>query len=216
MKKAAGFLIVFILGIVVGAAINQSAQKEHSLRTETPEMISNTPEQVRHSTPSRLPSVTKWAHGIVNVRAGRGTIHEVVQTLDRGESVQADSLIDGWYRVLSAGRALGYVSQTVLQDDPLPRYDLKLHDVSFRVTERNNTWWRFAWTLDLENKGLMPIAGIEAELQFLDDDGFVIDSDREYSITLRSGERKTVRGYQLVDVPGAASVASVSASVGVR
>lgn len=56
----------------------------------------------------------RWTHGAVNVRADRGTNHEVVQTLDPGTPVRVDNLRDGWWEVYREGQKRGYVADSVL------------------------------------------------------------------------------------------------------
>ena len=90
----------------------------------------------------------------------------------------------------------------------------RIVEISSRVTESNNTWWRYAWRLTLANDSQKPMI-FNATIEFQDADGFVIDQDSENGLIPASSE-KTFTGYKLVSVPGAAKVEKTMAKVGVK
>ena len=59
----------------------------------------------------------------------------------------------------------------------------EISDVDARVTESNNTWWRFAWRLTLKSVDTHPHT-MNATIEFQDKDGFIIDKDNEYNLHL--------------------------------
>ena len=64
--------------------------------------------------------IARWAHVSVNVRRGRSTSDPIVAGLERGERVEVDSLVDGWFRVFRDGQVIGYSASSVLNEGPLP------------------------------------------------------------------------------------------------
>ena len=100
--------------------------------------------------------------------------------------------------------------------DRLPAVEARSFEfvsINYRVTEKNSTWWRFAWTLELRNTGTESLYGMTAKIEFLDSGGFVVDTDTEYSISLAVDETKTVRGSALIRTNVAGSIASVYGKV---
>src|SRR5690606_9249097 len=91
----------------------------------------------------------------------------------------------------------------------------KIVEVDTRVTEMNNVWWKYAWLLTLENQS-SDFLVLAAEIQFLDEDGFVVDDDIALDLSLGAGETKTFRDYVLVDASVASSVDAINALVKVR
>ncbi|MHB8797139.1 MAG: hypothetical protein ACYDBY_01630 [Thermoanaerobaculia bacterium] len=88
-------------------------------------------------------------------------------------------------------------------------------EVDSRVTETNDTWWRYAWKLTLRNDAASDLA-FDATIEFQDGDGFVIDSDQEHGLLVPAGSEKTFTGYDLVSMPGASRVARTNAKVAPR
>lgn len=88
-------------------------------------------------------------------------------------------------------------------------------EVDSRVTESNDTWWRYAWKLTLRNDESSDLA-FDATIEFQDGEGFVIDSDRQYGLLVPAGTEKTFTGFDLVSLPGATRVARTNAKVAPR
>lgn len=90
----------------------------------------------------------------------------------------------------------------------------RIVEIDSRMTESNNSWWRYAWRLTLANDSQQPML-FDAMIEFQDADGFVIDQDSERGLIPATSE-KTFTGYKLITVPGAAKVAKTIAKVGVK
>jgi hypothetical protein len=90
--------------------------------------------------------------------------------------------------------------------------DWEIVSVDTRVTESNDTWWKFAWKLTLRNKGVTPHA-FEATIEFQDRDGFIIDTSRSDTIFVQPNADATGTGYALVKTAGASNVARTVAKV---
>jgi hypothetical protein len=64
-----------------------------------------------------LSTQTKWTSTWVNVREGRGTNTRVVQVIDPGQRVEVASLQGRWWELYIDGKPIGYVANSVLQDE---------------------------------------------------------------------------------------------------
>lgn len=62
--------------------------------------------------------VRRFARTWVNVRSGRSPRADVVAALLPGDPVIADSLVRGWYRVRFEGQVIGYVSRSLVVEQP--------------------------------------------------------------------------------------------------
>ncbi len=60
---------------------------------------------------------TTWTSTWVNVREGRGASTGVVQILEPGQPVEVNSLQGGWWVVYINDKPIGYVGNSVLQDE---------------------------------------------------------------------------------------------------
>jgi hypothetical protein len=96
-----------------------------------------------------------------------------------------------------------------------PPKRLEIVNVDARVTELNNTWWRYAWRLTLRNDTDTPMRA-EATIEFQDKDGFVIDEAREHNAVVPAREEKTFTGYTLIRSAVAPNVARLNAKLRAR
>jgi hypothetical protein len=85
-------------------------------------------------------------------------------------------------------------------------------EIDARATERNDTWWRYAWKLTLKNSGSEAVT-LRGTIEFQDKDGFVVDSDNTETVTLAAGTQQTLTGYALVTANVAGNVARTNAKV---
>jgi len=91
----------------------------------------------------------------------------------------------------------------------------EIADISARVTEKNNTWWKNAWILVLQNNSNQSMT-FNATIEFLDSDGFVIDDDLAYGLVVPASSQETFTGYGLIVTDVAPNVATVNAKVKLR
>lgn len=89
---------------------------------------------------------------------------------------------------------------------------MELVDISTRVTESNSVWSKFAWNLTLKNNTDRDRA-VTAEIKWVDKDGFVVDTDYEYSLVVPANSEKTFNDYQLIDASVASNVEGIEAEV---
>ncbi len=118
-------LLVVILGIP--KRINTDLGIPKRINTESQPLTSSTPAQFTPATVTAPPPVTprttglstqtKWTSTWVNVREGRGTDTRVVQVIDPWQRVEVDSLQGFWWGLYIDGKRIGYVANSVLQNE---------------------------------------------------------------------------------------------------
>lgn len=94
------------------------------------------------------------------------------------------------------------------QDD----LDWEIVSVDGRVTEKNDSWWRFAYIVEIENRDDYEMV-LDLTVQFLDADGFIVDDDYSYNLYIGAHTTKQFTGYDLVTASVAENVESINASV---
>jgi hypothetical protein len=85
--------------------------------------VSPPPEPRTEDLPAAEPApaagaVRRWATNWINVRRSRGMGGAPVRVLQPGEAVLVDSLVRGWYRVVTDGRTGGYTHRRWLAAEP--------------------------------------------------------------------------------------------------
>lgn len=93
-----------------------------------------------------------------------------------------------------------------------PRSSLKLETIDTRATETNDVWARYAWKLSVSNSGSEPCK-FNALIEWQDPDGFVIEEDNEYDLSLDAHETRTFTGFRLINYPGASRVSKIEAKI---
>lgn len=91
--------------------------------------------------------------------------------------------------------------------------DVEIVDVGSRVTESNDVWWKFAWKLTLRNNTDRN-RSVTGTIKWMDKDGYVVDSDRFYSLETPANSEKTFEDYTLIDTSAAVNVEGVKAELG--
>jgi hypothetical protein len=109
-----------------------------------------------------------------------------------------------------APRPAGEVSPVGMNQKPF-----EIVDVNSKVTESNDTWWKYAWKLTVRNSSDRHLS-LQATIEFLDAEGFVVDSDTEYNLGIAAGSTQTFTGYALVTAKVAGTIRGTKAKVGVR
>jgi|AntRauTorckE6833_2_1112554.scaffolds.fasta_scaffold56164_1 hypothetical protein len=89
---------------------------------------------------------------------------------------------------------------------------VEIVDISTKVTEQNNVWWKYAWNLTLKNNTDRE-KSVRAEIKWLDAEGFVVDSHTEYSLSVPAGEEKIFSDFALVSTPGASNIEGIKAEI---
>lgn len=101
-------------------------------------------------------------------------------------------------------------SQAAAPNNPIDEATgLQVTNASARATERNSSWWRYAWVVSIENHSESPQA-FKLRIQFMDADGYVVDEDVAYGLSVPAGATKTFRDSNLVDASVAPRIKSVN------
>ena len=91
-----------------------------------------------------------------------------------------------------------------------PEYRVEIVAVESSVTERNPTWWRYAWRLTVRNNDSQPHR-INATIEFQDAGGFIVDSNDAYGLAIEAGATKTFTGFALVNAAVAGNITQAAA-----
>jgi len=150
-----------------------------------------------------------------NIRTEPSTNAKIVSTIKQGEEVRASESQGDWMKVEieNGGDEFGWIHSSLLSKSSVSAAPIvKIVEIDARVTEKNNSWWKYAWKLTIRNSGNLPVS-LSATVEFHDKDGFIIDEDNEYGLVVPAGATKTFTGYVLIDADIANNVAQIEASV---
>ena len=89
---------------------------------------------------------------------------------------------------------------------------IEIVNVETKVTESNTVWSKFAWNLTLKNNTNKD-KNVFAELKWVDDSGFVVDSHQEYSLGVPANSEQTFNDFALIDASVAGNVEGIKAEV---
>jgi hypothetical protein len=89
---------------------------------------------------------------------------------------------------------------------------IEIISVDTKVTEANSVWSKFAWNLTLKNNTSRD-KNVFAELKWVDESGFVVDSHQEYSLTIPANSERTFNDFVLIDASVAGNVKGIEAEV---
>ncbi|MBT3270012.1 hypothetical protein HN371_22890 [Candidatus Poribacteria bacterium] len=169
--------------------------------------------------PILMLAVTGCDFGAVDGLSGGGVVldphaparPQLAALVAQGAIAEADVNRDGIVDI----RDLILVAQSFGQIVEIPPAAVDIVDVQLRVTEKNDTWWRQAWRVTLRNNSPDTVS-VDLGVEFQDADGFIVDADTEYGLSLESGAAETFTGFGLVSMPWAETVAGGAAAVAVR
>jgi len=82
-------------------------------------------------------------------------------------------------------------------------------NITAKPTEQNDMWWRYGYRLTVRNNGMNDERQF-FDIQFLDADGYVIDTKTEEA-AIKPGTTEIITGETLLDLPGAAKVSKLKA-----
>jgi hypothetical protein len=105
-------VLVYALALRRSAAREREAPVTAAVPAEAPAPLDTARAAASPTMPDSEPTptaVTRYARTWTNVRARRSPKGDVVAVLLPGDTVLADSLKDGWWRVALEGRVVGYV-----------------------------------------------------------------------------------------------------------
>lgn len=89
---------------------------------------------------------------------------------------------------------------------------LEIVSINAKVTESNDVWWRQAWILIVKNNSSHSMT-FDATINYLDVDGYIVDSDLAYGLSIDAGQQGTFNGYTLVNAKVAPNIKQVQAII---
>jgi hypothetical protein len=108
----------------------------------------------------------------------------------------------------AAATPAAYPSEPTIPPSPV----FEIVKVDARVTETNAVWSRYAWQLAIQSLAKAPLQ-LQAKIEFLDGQGFIIADHIEHSLILLPGSTETFAGSSLITAAIAGNVRKVSAKV---
>jgi hypothetical protein len=97
-----------------------------------------------------------------------------------------------------------------------PDYSWFIRSTEFGVTESNRTFIRFAYTVSINNGGSSRPRAFDITVQFLDENGLVVDTGRLYRQVVDAYGERTFRDDVLIRMPGALRVVRAEATATLR
>ena len=213
MSKSNIFPIIaaFLVGLFLGLLINTNKVTDYSNINNTKSNSSNFQNVDKTKLQYEYHIKTYYIQSdLANVRLGPSVDSTVINTLKKGYKFISESKYDDWIKISDSK---GWIHQSLLTTNYVsPPPDIKIIEISSRVTEQNNSWWRYAWKLTVKNNSDTP-KRLNAIIQFKDIDDYVIDDDNAYDLFVPAGEERTFTDYALVNYPDARRVEKTSVSV---
>ena len=149
----------------------------------------------------------------------------LVQGAQSQEKVQCESWLDelltsqngihyilGKIHSIVLARTQGRVLSSPVQPQEPQGTGLQALHIGTKVTEQNDAYQKFAWTLKVKNTTDIG-KSFTAKIQWLDADGFIVDDDVAYDLMLDANEEKQFAGYALIDADAASTATSVTAHI---
>lgn len=84
--------------------------------------------------------------------------------------------------------------------------------ITTKVTESNSVWSKYAWNLTLKNNTDKDRT-VRADVEWTDKEGFVVDTDVEYSIVVPANSETTFNDFQLIDASVAGDVENIEVEI---
>lgn len=74
---------------------------------------------------------------------------------------------------------------------------ISLVSLEVKITEKNNSWWRYSWQLSVANRTSKRVK-FDLTLDYLDEQEFVLDRSDMYGLILAPSEARTFREFALI------------------
>lgn len=123
LLAAAATAVVVVLALLARGTRDEGEPAAVTAAPPLERPVSSPPESRTEDLPAAEPAPTagavrRWATNWINVRRSRGMAGAPVRVLQPGEAVLVDSLVRGWYRVVTDGRTGGYTHRRWLAAEP--------------------------------------------------------------------------------------------------
>lgn len=95
---------------------------------------------------------------------------------------------------------------------PIMIQNWELSNLRYKITEKNEVWWKFSWQVTVENN-TSHIMDFYITVNFVDRQGFIIGDDIENPPVFGPKERRVIKGYALIDTSLAPDVRKAEAEI---
>lgn len=89
---------------------------------------------------------------------------------------------------------------------------VEIVEITLRITDTTTTWWEMSWWLTLSNVNDEDVR-VNATIQFLDEDGRVVDEDEVRDLRVPASQQQVFRGASRIDARIAPRVKSIYAKI---
>ncbi len=89
---------------------------------------------------------------------------------------------------------------------------VEIVEINLRITDTTTTWWEMSWWLTLSNVNDEDVR-VNATIQFLDEDGRVVDEDEVRDLRVPASQQQVFRGASRIDARIAPRVKSIFAKI---
>lgn len=186
-KSRLGWLFVVIGIVAVAVILNLTNESSQSLqKSPTKSTNSTNPNMSVHRE-------QRYVHETINIRAQRSTNSTVVGTLNRGEDVEIDSLKNDWVLVYRNGVRMGYVSGSLLKENPIPAFEIV--SWNWYTDSSFGTDGAVVWNVQIRNNTNKYITNLKVEFTTYDAGGSLIDTDYTYVSGLSPGGISSAKSY---------------------
>ena len=107
-------------------------------------------------------------------------------------------------------QSAGNTPEEVTQQTQEP--SIQIVNIATKITEKNDAYYKFSWILTVKNSAESSKL-FTAKIEWLDKDGFIIDDDIAYDLTIGANKEKHFTGYTLTDTDVASTVSTVRAKI---
>ncbi len=157
--------------------------------------LNKVPEKVQEEIVEESPENYRYAHSIINIRAGRSTEFDIVSKISRGDTVKLDSIEGSWAIVLDEyDLKRGYVYEKVLRSYPLP--DFEVLDWTWAPDpEFDGGEGAVVFTATVQNNTGKIEPALKVEFTTYDANNKILTSDFMFINDLQPGEVKADTAY---------------------
>lgn len=99
-------------------------------------------------------------------------------------------------------------------DSEKTEIDYEVASIDAKITESNSVFVKYAWILTIKNNGKQRLL-FNANIEFLDADGFIVDQDFAYRLLIEPYETQKYTGAKLVNTSIAGKVTQITAKTNV-
>ena len=90
--------------------------------------------------------------------------------------------------------------------------EFEIVDVVMKVTESGTYWTKYSWAMTIKNN-TDTAKSFNADIRWLDTEGFLVNEDYEYNLEISAGEEKRFAGYDHIKTSVANTIESIDAQI---